>query len=129
MGESNQADDGHTRDHASGLNDWGYEFTHDAIPSAIHRCYYTDFLAEKGKLQVYEDCARNYRLGQSRGLLRFWEHAPKSLERMSAPTSTWRRDRRTSGTVRRTDSASAIRRRTWQRNGKPLAMGTHGAAR
>ena len=53
-----QADDGHTRDHASGLHDWGYEFAHetkDTIPSATHRCCYTDFLAEKGKLLVFED--------------------------------------------------------------------------
>ena len=56
-----QADDGHTRDHASGLHDWGYEFAHetkDTIPSATHRFCYTDFLAEKGKLQVFEDCGR-----------------------------------------------------------------------
>jgi len=78
-----QADDGHTRDHASGLHDWGYEFAHetkDTIPSATHRCYYSDFLAERGKLQVYEDCARNFRLGQSTGLLRPWEHLPNLLE-------------------------------------------------
>ena len=78
-----QADDGHTRDHASGLHDWGYEFAHevkDTIPSATHRCYYTDFLAERGKLQVYEDCARNFRLGQRTGLLRPWEHLPNLLE-------------------------------------------------
>ncbi len=78
-----QADDGHTRDHASGLHDWGYEFAHevkDTIPSATHRCYYADFLAQRGKLQVYEDCARNFRLGQSTGLLRPWEHLPNLLE-------------------------------------------------
>ena len=78
-----EADDGHTRDHASGLHDWGYEFAHetkDTIPSATHRCYYTDFLAERGKLQVYEDCSRNFRLGQSAGLLRPWEHLPNLLE-------------------------------------------------
>ena len=78
-----QADDGHTRDHASGLHDWGYDYAHevkDTIPSATHRCYYTDFLAERGKLQVYEDCARNFRLGQSTGLLRPWEHLPNLLE-------------------------------------------------
>ena len=77
-----QADDGHTRDHASGLHDWGYEFAHEAkdtIPSATHRCYYMDFLAERGKLQVYEDCARNFRLGESTGLLRPWEHLPNLL--------------------------------------------------
>ena len=44
-----QADDGHTRDHAAGLRDWGYEYVHETketIPSATHRCYYSDFLAE-----------------------------------------------------------------------------------
>ena len=78
-----QADDGHTRDHASGLHDWGYEFTHetkDTIPSASHRCYYTDFLAGRGKLQVYEDSARSFRLGQSTGYLRPWEHLPNLLD-------------------------------------------------
>lgn len=78
-----QADDGHTRDHASGLHDWGYEFAHevkDTIPSATHRCYYADFLAQRGRLQVYEDCARNFRLGQRTGLLRPWEHLPHLLE-------------------------------------------------
>ena len=78
-----QADDGHTRDHASGLHDWGYEFAHeikDTIPSATHRCYYSDFLAERGKLQVYEDCARNFRWGQSTGFMRPWEHPPNLLE-------------------------------------------------
>ena len=78
-----QADDGHTRDHASGLHDWGYEFAHevkDTIPSATHRCYYSDFLARRGKLQIYEDCARNFRLGQRTGLLRPWEHLPNLLE-------------------------------------------------
>ena len=78
-----QADDGNTRDHASGLNDWGDEFaleTKDTIPSATHRCYYTDSMAEQGKLQVFEDCSRNFRLGQSSGFLRPWEHAPNLLE-------------------------------------------------
>lgn len=78
-----QADDGHTRDHASGLHEWGYEFVHeikDTIPSTTHSCYYTDFLTDRGKLQVYEDCARNFRLGQRTGLLRPWEHLPNLLE-------------------------------------------------
>ena len=78
-----QADDGHTSDHEYGLHDWGYEFAHetkDTIPSATHRCYYSDFLAEKGKLQVFEDGARNYRLGERTGLLRPWEHLPNLLE-------------------------------------------------
>ena len=78
-----QADDGHTRDHASGLHDWGYEFAHevkDTIPSATHSCYYSDFLAERGKLQLYEDCARNYRFGERTGFARPWEHLPNLLE-------------------------------------------------
>lgn len=78
-----QADDGHTRDHEFGLHDWGYEFAHevkDTIPSATHRCYYSDFLKARRKLQVYEDCARNFRLGQSTGFLRPWEHLPNLLE-------------------------------------------------
>ena len=61
----------------------GYEFaqeTKDTIPSATHRCYYTDFLAERGKLQVFEDCSRNFRLGQSSGFLRPWEHLPNLVE-------------------------------------------------
>ena len=56
------------RDHASELNDWGYEFIHetkDIMPSATHLCYDTDFLAEKGKLQVYEDCACNFTFNEN----------------------------------------------------------------
>ena len=78
-----QADDGHTQDHAAGLNDWGYEVTHetkDTIPSATHRCYYSDFLAGKESLQVYEDCSRNFRIGQGRKFLRPWEHTPNLLQ-------------------------------------------------
>ena len=78
-----KADDGHTRDHAAGLNDWGYEYVHeikDTIPSTDHRCYYSDFLAERGALQVYEDCARNFRMGQEKRFLRPWEHTPNLLE-------------------------------------------------
>ncbi len=78
-----QADDGHTRDHASELHAWGYEFAHetkDTIPSATHRCHYADFLAQQGKLQVYEDCARVFRRGQNGGFLRPWEHVPSLLE-------------------------------------------------
>ena len=37
-------------------------------PRATHRCYYADFLARQGKLQVYEDCARVFRRGQNGGV-------------------------------------------------------------
>ena len=78
-----QADDGHTRDHAAGLRDWGYEYAHEikeTIPSANHRCYYSDFLAERKKLQVFEDSSRTWRLGQEKRRLRPWEHTPNLLE-------------------------------------------------
>ena len=78
-----QADDGHTKDHASGLNDWGYVDTHelkDTIPSWNHRCYYSDFLAERGRLQVYEDYMRVYRRAEARGALRPWEQTPNLLD-------------------------------------------------
>ena len=83
----------------------------DTIPSATHRCYYTDFLAERRKLQVYEDCARNFRLGQSTGFLRPWEHLPNLLEEdehidayIADTASEWIRSH---GTTGRSTSRSA----------------------
>lgn len=58
---ANHRNDGHTRDHAHILEDWGYEYVHelrDVIPSDRCSCYYSDFLSERGRLQVYQDYTR-----------------------------------------------------------------------
>jgi len=75
--------DGHTRDHEAGLNDWGFEYTHevkDTVPSPTHRCYYSDFLAERKTLQVFEDYSRNYRRGEAMKTIRPWEQTPNLLQ-------------------------------------------------
>lgn len=78
-----QADGGHVREREHLLRDWGYEVTHqveETIPSPTNRCHYADFLAERNKLQVYEDECRTWRLGQQYCSLRPWEHTPWLLE-------------------------------------------------
>ena len=97
-----QADEGHTRDHAWILEEWGYEFSHElneAIPSPRHRCYHSDFLAERGRLQIHEDMCRTWRMGQQMQSLRPWEHTPWLLEEdehidayIADTASAWIRD-------------------------------------
>ncbi|MDG2071576.1 MAG: sulfatase-like hydrolase/transferase [Pseudomonadales bacterium] len=77
-----QVDSGHTRDRVDDLHDWGYEVTHEIgeTPSATSCNYYTDFLAERKKLQVYENTMAMWKLGQGNKTLRPWEHLPCQLE-------------------------------------------------
>jgi len=77
-----QVDAGHTRERIGELNDWGYEIAHEVIetPSANNRCNYADFLAEKKKLQIYENAMATWKMGQANGHLRPWEHPPNQLE-------------------------------------------------
>ena len=49
-------------------------------PSATNRNYYNDFLAERKKLQVYENSMATWRMGQGNRSLRPWEHSPSLLE-------------------------------------------------
>ena len=77
-----QVDAGHTRDRSAELNDLGYEVTHEIgeTPSANNRNYYDDFLADRRKLQVYENGMATWRMGQGNRSLRPWEHTPSQLE-------------------------------------------------
>lgn len=78
-----QLNDGHVKDHASGLNALGYIDTHelkDTIPYTNHRCYYSDFLEERGRLGAYQDYTRVYRRAESRGALRPWEQTPNLID-------------------------------------------------
>ena len=66
------------------MHDWGYEFVHetkDTIPGRPVVASYSGIThTQRGKLQVYEACARNFRLGRRTRLLRPWEHLPNLLE-------------------------------------------------
>lgn len=77
-----QVDAGHTRERTAELADWGYEVSHEIgeTPSPTSRNYYDDFLAERKKLQLYENAMATWRLGQANGSLRPWEHTPSLLE-------------------------------------------------
>lgn len=78
---ANHRNDGHTREHAHKLEDWGYEDIHelrDVVPSARCRCYYADFLADRGRLRVYQDYTRLWWTGAFRGA-KPWEDPPSPL--------------------------------------------------
>jgi len=60
---ANHKNDGHTKDHAHILRDWGFDHIHelrDVIPSDRCRCYYADFLESRGRLEAYQDYSRVY---------------------------------------------------------------------
>ena len=77
-----QLDAGHVQERAHELHDWGYQVTHEVheTPSPGNRCYYDDFLAERKKLQVYENTMALWKQGQGNKSLRPWEHMPCQLE-------------------------------------------------
>ena len=77
----NHRNDGHTREHAHKLRDWGYQDIHelrDVVPSERCSCYYADFLAERGRLGVYQDYTRLWWTGAFRGA-QPWEDPPSPL--------------------------------------------------
>lgn len=78
---ANHRNDGHTREHAHKLEDWGYQDIHelrDVVPSERCSCYYADFLAERGRLRVYQDYTRLWWTGAFRGA-NPWEDPPSPL--------------------------------------------------
>ena len=78
---ANHRNDGHTREHAHKLEDWGYRDIHelrDVVPSERCSCYYADFLAERGRLGVYQDYTRLWWTGAFRGA-QPWEDPPSPL--------------------------------------------------
>jgi len=69
-------DAGHTREHEPELNDWGYEDTHEFMTASIWSgCYYSDFLAAKGRLEGLKEYLRT--LGRARS--HPWETPPCAL--------------------------------------------------
>ncbi len=79
---ANYKNDGHTRDHAHKLKDWGYETSHelrDVVPSSRCNCYYADFLEERGRLRLYQDYTRLWWTTGFRGLSHPWEDPPSPL--------------------------------------------------
>ena len=78
---ANHRNDGHTREHAHKLRDWGYQDIHelrDVVPSERCSCYYADFLADRGRLRVYQDYTRLWWTGAFRGA-QPWEDPPSPL--------------------------------------------------
>jgi len=74
--------DGHSRDFAHRMHDWGWEDSYelrDITAYTTADCYYTDFLEERGHLQILRDYMRTYVGGEAAGLLRPWETPPSLL--------------------------------------------------
>jgi len=74
--------DGHTREHAHILNDWGYDDTHelrDIIAYTGCDCYYSDYLQEKKMRNVFREYMRTYVRGENRGYSHPWETPPSLL--------------------------------------------------
>ena len=78
---ANHRNDGHTRDHAWKLHEWGYRTVHelrDVVPTSRCTCHYADFLAARGRLRAYQDYARLWWTGAFRGA-KPWEDPPSIL--------------------------------------------------
>lgn len=71
--------DGHSRDFAHRMHEWGFEDTHelrDIMAYANAECYYTDFLHEQGRLDAFRAYMRLIVQGENDGTLRPWETPP-----------------------------------------------------
>ncbi|MYD98383.1 MAG: sulfatase-like hydrolase/transferase [Gammaproteobacteria bacterium] len=98
---ANHRNDGHTREHAHKLEDWGYQDIHelrDVVPSERCSCHYADFLAERGRLRVYQDYTRLWWTNAFRGA-QPWEDPPSPLPTeehidlyCATQAATWIRD-------------------------------------
>lgn len=74
--------DGHSREHAYKLHEWGFDDTHevrDIMAYATADCYYTDFLREKGTLEAFHSYMKLIVRGENRGTLLPWETPPSAL--------------------------------------------------
>ena len=77
-----QLNDGHSRDHAYKMHKWGFDDTHelrDIIAYVAAECYYTDFLAERGRLNAFRNYMRTYLRGENQRLILPWETPPSPL--------------------------------------------------
>ncbi|MEM7363788.1 MAG: sulfatase-like hydrolase/transferase [Pseudomonadota bacterium] len=78
----NHLNDGHMRDHAHKLHDWGYQTVHevrDVVPSDRCTCHYADFLRDRGRLSLYQDYTRLWWTGGFRRQTHPWEDPPSPL--------------------------------------------------
>ena len=134
---ANHRNDGHTRDHAWKLHEWGYETVHelrDVVPTSRCTCHYADFLAARGRLRVYQDYTRLWWTERSGAPSRGGsaEHPPdRGAHRHvlrdpgGAGIRTYQEDRpfylqvcftgRTRRSMRRPNTAHALRRKTCRR--------------
>jgi len=72
----------HSRERIPHLIDWGYQDTHelwDVMSYARCSCYYTDYLREKNKLQVFREYMRNISRAVVPGWGQPWETPPALL--------------------------------------------------
>ena len=70
---------GHTDKHVQKLRDWGYEDSHEItgpLASGLVDSPYTDYLAEKGLLDIHREALRVYLRGIRRGYSHPWEQPP-----------------------------------------------------
>lgn len=70
---------GHTSGYLQELKDWGFEEAHEItgpLASARVDSPYTDYLAEKGLLDVHREAMRVYLRGMARGYSHPWEQVP-----------------------------------------------------
>jgi len=71
-----------TRNHVQELLDWGYMDTHELTgpwASARIDSPYTDYLADKGLLDIHREYIRHYLQGMRSGELRPWDEPPPPL--------------------------------------------------
>ena len=71
-----------TRNHVHELNDWGFVDTHELTgPRATANVDspYTDYLAEKGLLDVHREYMRDYNAAMRNGTLHPWDEPPSPL--------------------------------------------------
>ena len=74
--------DGHSRDHAYKMRAWGFDDTHEFRDIAAYvgaEWYYTDFLKERGRLDVLRETMRTFMRGETQGALHPWETPPNLL--------------------------------------------------
>lgn len=74
--------DGHSRDHAFKVHAWGFDDTvelRDIMAYAVAECYYTDFLAEQGNLDLFRSYMKVVVHGENQCSMMPWETPPSML--------------------------------------------------
>ena len=74
--------DGHSRDHAYKMLAWGWDDSHelrDIMAYAVADCYYTDFLRERGHLDIFRSYMQVVVGGENQRTMFAWETPPSAL--------------------------------------------------